>query len=1213
LLKNTKALFFISNNFFTVQLKQIEIKGFKSFADRTVINFNNSMTGIVGPNGCGKSNTVDAIRWVLGEQKSRALRLDKMDNVLFNGTKKRPAAGRAEVSLTFENTRNLLPTEFATVTITRILYRTGESEYRLNEVRCRLKDISNLFSDTGISSDSYAIIELKMIDEILNDNEDSRRRLFEQAAGISKYKLRKKETMQKLNATDADLSRVEDLLFEIEANLKTLEKQAKKTERYYKLREQYKELAIELALHNLGEYANTRERLSLQLQNESDRRIQIEAIIATAEAEAEKQKTIAISRERNLAEQQRIVNQIIAQLRDDEAQKNLLLQNIKHLSERQSQLTAQINQASAFSETLTQEIEHLTWDKNAEQTRSQEAAEQVKKLQQNADIVREQHRQSRQTLEKLQETHRHAELNVFDLEKQIAVQQTQYNNLQRETNDNAIRFQNQSEELAELQQQLKKAEVERKKADENLQNYLAEEEEQREEIALAERSLDNKRQQLANINRQLDAQRNEFKLTKSLVDSLEGFPDSIKFLKTNKEWNGQNTPLLLDIINCPDEYKAAIENYLKPYLNHYLVPTSAEAAQAIALLDKAQKGKAQFFVLSELDNKQATKPENKPALASEQLLPALSVVTVAPMYQNLINLLLDKVYIATQSDNIESTFQALNQNNDAPNAQNIVLIGKDGKQMRGIALLGGGSVGSFEGKRIGKRQQLVQLENNITQLSTDAQQIEQQMNEGKNKISQQQNNLKSKLQLINHQRQELSKLQNQTTQLKAKIESNQRFMDDNRQYSSSLQQQLLRIKQTSDELQSKLSIAKTQQNTDTNAIAAAEELFRQAQRDLTQANQTFNEQNIEFHKQQNRLSSIMQNLGFKEKQLIDTTQQHAQNQQALQQTTAELSQAENEKSIVEQNLIKCYADRSTEEDTLRNMETAYYAIRNTLDEQEKELKRQQKNKEQCDQIINQTNDQLNRLDIQFLSIKERLSIEFKVEMSDLKNREPSPEFTREDLEIKVAKQKQQLETYGEINPLAIEAYNEIKERYDFIIAQREDLSNAKKSLLQTIKEIETVATKQFMEAFNKARENFIQVFRSLFTDEDQCDLILVEPNNPLESPIDIVAKPKGKRPQSINQLSGGEKSLTALAMVFSLYLLKPAPFCILDEVDAPLDDANVTKFTNIIRRFSADSQFIVVTHNKNTMAAVDIIYGVTMHEEGVSRVVPVDFSTLQAN
>ena len=342
-----------------MKLASLEIKGFKSFADKTLIHFNENMTGIVGPNGCGKSNTIDAIRWVLGEQKSKSLRLEKMENVIFNGTKKRAASGRAEVALTFENTRNLLPTEFKNVTISRTLFRNGESEYRLNEVKCRLKDITNLFMDTGISSDSYAIIELKMIDEILNDKEESRRKLFEQAAGISKYKTRKKETLSKLEHTDGDLTRVEDLLAEIDKNLKTLERQAKRAEKYYVLKEEYKTLRIELAKHQLVDYKQKKTKIEAEQTTESDKKLAIETQITQLEADLESRKTQWIEQEQQLANAQKDFNQYQNTLRETENKKNLTAQNLSFARDKHTQLAQQIATAQHLLASLQKEVAML--------------------------------------------------------------------------------------------------------------------------------------------------------------------------------------------------------------------------------------------------------------------------------------------------------------------------------------------------------------------------------------------------------------------------------------------------------------------------------------------------------------------------------------------------------------------------------------------------------------------------------------------------------------------------------------------------------------------------------------------------------------------------------------------------------------------------------------------------------------------------------------
>src|SRR6478752_1503109 len=326
-----------------MKLKQLEIKGFKSFADKTILNFDEGITGIIGPNGCGKSNIIDSIRWVIGEQKISQLRSENLEALVFNGSKTRSASGLAEVSLTFENTKNLLPTEFNIVTVTRRFFKNGESEYRLNDVACRLKDIHNLFLDTGISNDSYAIIELGMVDDIIRDKDGSRRRMLEQAAGISIYKTRKKEAKQKLEATESDLSRIEDLLFEIAANLRTLESQAKKAERYFQIRGEYKEVSIELAKAALEGFNLTYKELNEQNERETDRRTQLEAVVATGEAAIEKDKTALISHEQELNGLQKSFNELLNRVRQLEGDKRLAAQRLDHLREREKGLNEQIS------------------------------------------------------------------------------------------------------------------------------------------------------------------------------------------------------------------------------------------------------------------------------------------------------------------------------------------------------------------------------------------------------------------------------------------------------------------------------------------------------------------------------------------------------------------------------------------------------------------------------------------------------------------------------------------------------------------------------------------------------------------------------------------------------------------------------------------------------------------------------------------------------
>jgi chromosome segregation protein len=374
----------------------------------------------------------------------------------------------------------------------------------------------------------------------------------------------------------------------------------------------------------------------------------------------------------------------------------------------------------------------------------------------------------------------------------------------------------------------------------------------------------------------------------------------------------------------------------------------------------------------------------------------------------------------------------------------------------------------------------------------------------------------------------------------------------------------------------------------------------------------FNEMNLQMTKQQSKIEALQQEVIFKGNQLDDLHAQIQTNTTQLTEASTAIVESRTQLETIDTELVELLRNKEAEELKLNEADQAYYTLRTALQEKESTLRHQVKSKELMDQLINEIKDKLNNLKLQLAGTKERLSVEFKVELEEILDLGRQTEATLEELQADVEKMKKRLENMGEVNPTAIEAYTEMKKRYDFILEQKNDLVTAKDSLMLTIQEVEATANQAFLETYNTARENFQKVFKALFTEEDSCDLVLVDPTNLAETAVEIVAKPKGKRPSSITQLSGGERTLTATAMLFAIYLIKPAPFCILDEVDAPLDDANVGKFTQMIQKFSDNSQFIIVTHNKQTMSAVDVIYGVTMQEPGVSKLVPVDFRSLTA-
>ena len=1171
-----------------MRLKQLEIKGFKSFADKTILNFDEGITGIIGPNGCGKSNIIDSIRWVIGEQKISSLRSENLEALVFNGSKSRSASGLAEVSLTFENTKNLLPTEFSTVTVTRRFYKNGESEYRLNDVSCRLKDINNLFMDTGVSTDSYAIIELGMVDDIIKDKENSRRRMLEQAAGITIYKTRKKEAKNKLDATEQDLNRIEDLLFEINNQLKSLENQAKKAEKYFEIKKEYKEIAVELAKAALEGFNITYKELNEKQETETDRKIRLEAEIATEEAFIEQEKVGFIEKERALQARQYEFNELQQNLRTKENDKNLATQKLHYLKEKEHSLKDFLQKAEGQLKTIADSIQYTQSHIGEEEQLLVELQEKVESNKFEIEDKRKIFDDKRTGVDQLRSKLQQIQHSQFDAEKRVAVADTTIQNLQRNNAQLSEEKQNREYQLQQLHIELQEKEEALEIKRNELQQLQEQHENAKAQIFETQQQLEVLRNELAEENRKLDARKNEYALLKSLVDSMEGYPESIKFLHKNPDWN-HTAPILSDIIYVQEEYRAAVENVLEPYLNYYVVNNLAEGLQAIHLLDNNKKGKANFFLLEKFsDIKLDThQPENT--------IKALDVVEVDDQYSQLASYLLGNVYIAQNED-------AINNSNGA------VVLEKSGKYVKGKYTLTGGSVGLFEGKKIGRVKNLEKLHDEIilqeavvNALKTEIQKkhnavigFNEQLKE--NAIRQTQNEIN---QLINQVFASRNKIENLQT---AQQHAQQRLED----IDIRLQDEHDSISATRESLQ-----LLNQQLQEANAtLKVLEQDYQQAEQEYAFASAQYNEVNLQLTRQQSKLGALKQELVFKQNQLNDLHNQIEINTQQLQESSANILESEIALASSADLLIELLRKKESEEKLLNEADQAYYNLRNALQEKESSLRSKVKSREQIDQVLMEIKDRLNELKLELAGMKERLSVEFKVELEQVLDQPRTSETPQEELQASADRMRKRLENMGEVNPTAIEAYTEMKKRYEFILEQKNDLVSAKDSLLQTIQEVEATANQQFLDTFNKVRENFQKVFKALFTEEDTADMVLENPENLAETGIDIIAKPKGKRPSSISQLSGGEKTLTATALLFSIYLIKPAPFCILDEVDAPLDDANVGKFTQMIQKFSENSQFIIVTHNKMTMSAVDVIYGVTMQEPGVSKLVPVDFRSL---
>lgn len=1170
-----------------MRLKSLEIKGFKSFANPTVINFAADVIGIVGPNGSGKSNVVDAIRWVLGEQSSRELRLDQMSSVIFNGTKKRKPAGIAQVSLTFENTKNLLPTEYNTVTITRMLYRSGESEYRLNGVTCRLKDITGLFLDTGIGSNSYAIIALGMVDDILEDKEDSRRKMFEQAAGVSKYKLRKKETLSKLKSTSEDLERIEDLLAEIESNLKSLEKQAKRTQKYFELKEEYKQLSVALALIKVGSLKEKHKTLQSQIDLEQDNYRQIDVESRNLEANLEKERLTHLDKEKALSERQRDLNSLVGRIRGMENDRRMLEQKQQFVQQNRQKLEQDIQQAQGRIVQLEDDIEHYRSELNVEKRVEARLEQELESAEQQLDKIRGGHGAMKADLDVVVQEQQKLERAINELEKQKAISLNQIDNHHNDLNRNDAEIRQRQESVSGLRNKVQELETQERVQQDAVTLLEEAEEKRQQDLQKGEAELSEITQKIARVRRDLDAKRNEFKLTKSMVENLEGFPESIQYLVKSKDWD-KGAPLLSDLIYVSEEYRVAIENYLEPYLNYFVVNNLEEAYFAIELLGKTQKGKANFFVLD------AFRDYQMPMTLLPETKMAIELVQTDPVYRNLVGYLLENVLL-TEKEDISGALPD----------QDVVVLSRSGRIIKRRFSVSGGSIGLFEGKKIGRKKNLEVLEEAIKK----AEQEENRLSTTSFNLKERVDALKAKRPDLEMQQQRsiLNKLAQEKVSLATSLSNFESLIQEVSNRRELTEQRIKELQVTVGETEAQLTLRYAELDAVKEKISQTDGSFRQMADQLSQVSAAFNDKNIQFIRQQNKVNTFQQELTFREKQITDTKNALQQNQQGILTAERDTTVVADELVRLASNLQTAYAERGTHESSLTEAEQVYFKARTGMVEMEDRLRKLSRQQTDLQVLINTLKDKFNDVKFEISSISQRLRIEFEIGINDILNEEPSIKRPEAELQEEVDKLKKRLDNYGEINPMAVEAYTEIKERYDNIAQQRDDIVAAKKSLEQTILEIEETATRQFLEAFEKARLYFIDVFRSLFTEDDNCDLILLDPDNPLDSRIEIVAKPKGKRPQTISQLSGGEKTLTATALLFALYLLKPAPFCIFDEVDAPLDDGNITKFNRIIKKFSKDSQFIIVTHNKLTMAAVDTIYGVYMAEQGVSGVMPVDF------
>ncbi|MBI5646164.1 MAG: chromosome segregation protein SMC [Ignavibacteriae bacterium] len=1174
-------------------LSKLEILGFKSFANKTNIALNDGVTAIVGPNGCGKTNIVDALRWALGEQRYSTLRSDKMEDVIFNGSKSRKPIGVAEVSLTIQNNKGILPVEYNEVTITRRVFRSGESDYMLNRTVCRLKDIVSLFMDTGMGSNAYSVIELKMVETILSDKMEERRRLFEEAAGVTKYKSRRKEALRRLDEVEADLLRVDDIIAEVSKAVNSLNRQAKKAERYNQYIDRLRVLEIDVLQRDYTSLLLRLEPLEERLRTAVVERDASEVEVEREEVLLHEHRAGEREIEERLEQARHELGGYIARIGEYE---QALAVNI----EREKALLSSIERLTAAGETYTARQHESEAARNAAAERLGTAQTELGVLEQDYEEQRTAHVQREEIVsaKKLEmDSRRAAQMSTMQELSRTTAEYDRHGGRIESIDKNVHKLSLEDEQarkaLAELREQLTHEDV---KQSQILEAAIAAErefhlmEERRQTIRGEIDVLQNQGFELQSV---IGEKMTKIDFLSGLVDRLEGYSESVQHLLRNRDWSATTYGTIADAVNTRDDLRVAVEAALGDAAHYVLVNDFTEAISGLHNLKHHRKGKATFACLSRMPK---TKAVPFPIAGDGVVGWAAELVSHRPEHDDLFQFLLRNCLLVRDAEVAHRCIR------EYPQLRCVTI---DGDVFDSNGIVRGGSHGQEEGGLIGKKDQ-------IARLTREVEQLKQRLAENQ-RLHEERNGEYSDIDLrlyadhMKQRQQDLSAHERRVAQMVFEAEKYERQIQKSGDERTALAAEREQAEEERAGLLPRIEELRTQLSDIERALEAESLALAELEQEYARSAESLNARNLA------RVQKIgeIQNLHSEQERLARTL---TETLESLAATDREIEHARSateglveERAQLERNIEQYGAERQRAEEMARVIESELVNKRNTAENIERLLTDERHKHTQSVTVVHETELRISEIRHRIETLEQRAREEYELTLQ-------RQAYTEEDVfDLAQAREeindlRMKVKALGLVNPLAYEEWTREKERFDLLTTQREDLVQSRQTLIDTIKEINQTAQDKFASTFEEIRKNFITIFKSLFDEGDEADLILGEGDDPLEARIDIIAKPRGKRPHSIDMLSGGEKTLTAIALLFGIYLVKPSPFCILDEVDAPLDDANIDRFIRILRKFSANTQFIVVTHNKRTMAAADTLYGVTMEEEGVSKIVAVDFA-----
>ncbi len=1172
-------------------IQRLNIFGFKSFAKKVVLDFMPGITGVVGPNGCGKSNVVDAIRWVLGEQRAGMLRSDRMENVIFNGSKNLKPLGMAEVSLVIHNTQKVLPVEYSEVMITRRLFRSGESQYLINNNPCRLKDITDLLMDTGLTPDAYSVIELSMVESILNGKPEDRRRIFEEAVGISKYKQRRKLTLRKLDATEQDLVRLADIITEVQSKVNSLHRQVRRAQRYQELAQELKETELRVATFHFNRIYDELGPLSQSYESLSRNRESLTSQISFKEAEVEAFQTDLLQLEEQLRQAQNSLNQKLDTIRKREEEILLSRERLKSLANNKVRIESEVEslktridnhqkqrieieqQLAKLAETLHTARQAFEQAQAALKSLDEQIAEQKKKNQQ----AEQQLRQQMQSLSEQQRS-------IERLASQLDHLKAQKASLVSEQQQLAGKI----EQLEQQRKQLA-AEEERLRADlDELVETQAQLEGEAEQV---QEQIDRAKDEILKTNAEIGRLQQRVVFIKELLEKYAGYPPGIKYLMDRLGQAKGIYTTLAEAITVDDNYRRAIELALGEQATYVLVADDHAAYLGINELREHQQGIVTFVPLERLAENTSTKPLPSDAGVIGW---AADLVSCPSQFRPAIQLMLGRYLIVSD----RSVADRLLQSESGKDIHFVTLSGELIFNWGGIK---GGQKQSESESIIGRYDQIRKLQQQIDEMQQRLSSLERTLRSHEAQRVELQRRRSELANQVKRVQQQLSDTELKRAQVQYQIgQANERHdfcLHQQRQIEAEMEQheqQHQQLSQTHVARQEHYELLNQQFQGHRQEIDQILELRNQQSAKVNQLNLTVveltgNERNLnrEYDQAQLLIDEYTKTIQRHEQELADIANQRAQ----LEGRIEELSE------LVTQD----YAEKESEEAKVTEIESRYRALRDNVDEKARAISQLRKERETVAEQLHQIELRKSELRINADNLYHRIMEEYDVELKRAPI-DPSYDVTVDETQVNALREK--IKSLGPVNLLALKEYEEEKNRLDFLQKQHEDLIAAEQNLKETIAHINETAQQKFNTVFQEIRANFIKVFRQFFPEGD-ADLIIAPDEDPLEASIEIKANPKSKRMESLTLLSTGEKALTAISLLFGIYLVKPSPICILDEVDAPLDDNNVIRFIHAIRQFASTTQFIIVTHNKLTMKSADCLYGVTMEESGVSKIVSV--------